>query len=170
MLISEAACLRGLDFKHSIGPSPLSADLLRSAFKAPYGFSSPASLPTQGVPSSCPHSLDPVAQRINSSLSNLLHIWPSLPVWNLPDKITVQVFAYSMPTSKQPDIAGDNHTAILTNFTCDQNLKSASDVARVSVVLKNPPANAGDTRDAGSIPGSGRSPGRGNGNPFLPGK
>ena len=31
--------------------------------------------------------------------------------------------------------------------------------------VKNPPANAGDVRDAGSIPGSGRSPGEGNGNP-----
>ena len=31
---------------------------------------------------------------------------------------------------------------------------------------KNPPANAGDTRDAGSVPGSGRSPGEGNGNPL----
>ena len=30
----------------------------------------------------------------------------------------------------------------------------------------NPPANAGDTRAAGSIPGSGRSPGGGNGNPL----
>ena len=31
---------------------------------------------------------------------------------------------------------------------------------------KNLPANAGDTRDSGSIPGSGRSPGVGNGNPL----
>ena len=31
-------------------------------------------------------------------------------------------------------------------------------------VVKNPPANAGGTRDVGSIPGSGRSPGVGNGN------
>ena len=30
-------------------------------------------------------------------------------------------------------------------------------------MVKNPPANAGDT---GSIPGSGRSPGEGNGNPL----
>ena len=30
-------------------------------------------------------------------------------------------------------------------------------------MLKNPPANAGD---AGSVPGSGRSPGEENGNPF----
>ena len=29
-------------------------------------------------------------------------------------------------------------------------------------VVKNPPANAGDARDALSIPGSGRSPGVGN--------
>ena len=34
------------------------------------------------------------------------------------------------------------------------------------LVVKNPPANAGDMRDAGSIPGSGRSPGEGNGNPL----
>jgi len=34
------------------------------------------------------------------------------------------------------------------------------------LVVKNPPANAGDIRDAGSIPGSGRSPGGRNGNPF----
>ena len=31
-------------------------------------------------------------------------------------------------------------------------------------VVKNPPANAGDARDAGSIPGSGRFPESGNGN------
>ena len=33
-------------------------------------------------------------------------------------------------------------------------------------VVKNPPANAGDTRDAGSISESGRSPGGGHGNPL----
>ena len=31
-------------------------------------------------------------------------------------------------------------------------------------MVKNPPANAGDTRDVGSIPGLGRSPREGNGN------
>ena len=31
-------------------------------------------------------------------------------------------------------------------------------------VVKNPPANAGDTGDEGLIPGSGRSSGGGNGN------
>ena len=34
------------------------------------------------------------------------------------------------------------------------------------LVVKNPPANAGDLKDAGSIPESGRSPGEGHGNPL----
>ena len=33
-------------------------------------------------------------------------------------------------------------------------------------MVKNPPVNAGDARDAGSIPGSGKSPRKGNGNPL----
>ena len=33
-------------------------------------------------------------------------------------------------------------------------------------VVNNLPANAGDSRHMGSIPGSGRSPGVGNGNPL----
>ena len=38
--------------------------------------------------------------------------------------------------------------------------------SQVALVVKNPPVYAGDIRDAGSIPGSGRSPGEGNGNPL----
>ena len=33
-------------------------------------------------------------------------------------------------------------------------------------MVKNMPANAGDAEDTGSMPGSGRSPGVGNGNPI----
>ena len=43
----------------------------------------------------------------------------------------------------------------------------------MTLVVKNPSANAGDIRDEGLIPGSGRSPGRGHGKPtpvFLPGE
>ena len=36
--------------------------------------------------------------------------------------------------------------------------------SQVGIVVKNPPASARDGRDKGSIPGSGRSPGVGNGN------
>ena len=34
----------------------------------------------------------------------------------------------------------------------------------MALVVKNPPANAGDVRDTGLIPGWGRSPGEGYGN------
>ena len=37
---------------------------------------------------------------------------------------------------------------------------------QVVLVVKNPPASAGDVRDVGSIPESGRSPGGGHGNPL----
>ena len=36
--------------------------------------------------------------------------------------------------------------------------------SQVALVVKNPPANTGDIRDAGSIPELGRSPGEGSGN------
>ena len=38
--------------------------------------------------------------------------------------------------------------------------------SQVALVIKNPPANAGDIRDMGSIPGLGGSPGGENGNPL----
>ena len=38
--------------------------------------------------------------------------------------------------------------------------------SQVALGVKNPPANAGDLRDAGSIPGSERSPGGGHGSPL----
>ena len=38
--------------------------------------------------------------------------------------------------------------------------------SQVALVVKNLPANAGDIRDLGLIPGSGRPPGEGTGNPL----
>ena len=38
--------------------------------------------------------------------------------------------------------------------------------SQMALVVKKPPANAGDIRDAGLIPGLGRSPGEGNSNPL----
>ena len=38
--------------------------------------------------------------------------------------------------------------------------------SQVVLVVKNPSASAGDARGVGSIPGWGRSPGEGNGNPL----
>ena len=47
------------------------------------------------------------------------------------------------------------------------------EASQVALVVKNLPAGAEDLRDVGLIPGLGRSPGEGNGNPlqyFLPEK
>ena len=48
-------------------------------------------------------------------------------------------------------------------YRCWLSLLRASQVA---LVVKHPPANAGNWRDVGSIPGSGRYPGGGHGNPL----
>ena len=39
-------------------------------------------------------------------------------------------------------------------------------ISQVVLVVKNPPTKKGDSRDLGSIPGSGISPGEENGNPL----
>ena len=42
----------------------------------------------------------------------------------------------------------------------------STEASQVALVVKSPPAKAGDLRDAGSIPGSGSSPGGGHSNPL----
>ena len=49
---------------------------------------------------------------------------------------------------------------------CDLLLPYWKPASQVVLVVKNPPASAGEVRDVGSIPGSGRSPGEGSGNPL----
>ena len=81
--------------------------------------------------------------------------WPPTPVF-LPGKSHGQrsLVSYSPWGCKESDIT-------------ERLSLSLSDGPRGfpgGSVVKNLPANAGDTRDAGLIPGSGRSPGGGNGN------
>ena len=54
-----------------------------------------------------------------------------------------------------------------SNVSCQNNLLplKLGEVSQVVLVAKNPPASAGDKRDVGSIPGLGRFPGEGDGNP-----
>ena len=51
---------------------------------------------------------------------------------------------------------------ILNNVSYEKYL--TREASQVVLVVKNPPASAGDIRDMGSIPGSGRFPGGGHGN------
>ena len=43
-------------------------------------------------------------------------------------------------------------------------LQKSKQASQVALVVKSPPANAGDTEDTGTIPGSGRAARGGNGN------
>ena len=54
------------------------------------------------------------------------------------------------------------------SFTISQGLFKlmSTGASQRSLVVKNLLANAGDIRDMGSIPGCGKSPGKGNGNPL----
>ena len=67
--------------------------------------------------------------------------------------------------SPNPCCVADTMCFLHINFrfsiTFNYSLVTASQVARG---VRNPPANAGDIRDAGLIPGSGRSPEGGHGN------
>ena len=53
---------------------------------------------------------------------------------------------------------------IRSRFKIDQPIGTWA--FQVALVVKNPPANAGDVEDAGLIPASGRSPEGGPGNPL----
>ena len=53
---------------------------------------------------------------------------------------------------------------VLSNYLLGTGL--SMEASYMTLVVKNPPANGGDIRDADSIPGSGRSPGGGHGNPL----
>ena len=66
-----------------------------------------------------------------------------------------------------------------TTWACNKvrlsfnNQERKDRASQVKLVVKNPPANAGDVRNLGLIPGRGRSPGGGHSNTlpaFLPGE
>ena len=51
---------------------------------------------------------------------------------------------------------------LYTFFTTSPSIQAS----QVALVIKNPPVNVGDLKGTGLIPGSGRSPGEGHGNPL----
>jgi len=65
-----------------------------------------------------------------------------------------------------PAVAGRDSLPLRLGNTCHCLIRSISSTPQGASVVRNSPASIGDPRDAGFIPGSGRSPGRGNGNPL----
>ena len=83
---------------------------------------------------------------------------------NLKLKIKIKVFYSSINKTKPNDLLTFNSAVLpLSGHVFDPSHSSAPQVA---LLVKNPPANAGDIRDVSSVPGSGRSPGGGHGNPL----
>ena len=70
-----------------------------------------------------------------------------------------QVFAYSFSWN-------DVREAPTESYFQFQLMSSTYGLSQVALVVNNPPASAGDIRDAGLIPELGRSPGDANGNPL----
>jgi len=60
----------------------------------------------------------------------------------------------------------DHHSPSAGSYLIQITVSLLSRAAQVVLVVKNLAANAGDVRHAGLIPGSGRSLGRGHGNPL----
>ena len=85
-----------------------------------------------------------------------------LRTWNMVGPLCVKY---------TPDFKKKWKKNVIYNFYIDYVLKQLyfrhTGLSRwLSDKKKNPPANTGDAGDTGSIPGSGRSHGRGNGNPL----
>ena len=74
---------------------------------------------------------------------------------------------YLVSKSIRPFVSNPKYLMLLNdlnlNFDISNYFRIRPLPPQVSLVVKNPPANAGDARDVGLIPGSVRSPGRGNG-------
>ena len=64
------------------------------------------------------------------------------------------------------DIQGVSSRAAVMGLKDSSNLEVGAWASQAELVVKNPPANAGDIRDVASIPESGRSPGGGHSNPL----
>ena len=63
-------------------------------------------------------------------------------------------------------LAPPGKKALIGITECKSSFLLYNWASQVVLVVKNLPAKAGDVRDKGLIPGSGRFPGEGNGNPF----
>ena len=66
------------------------------------------------------------------------------------------------PDPKRSPLRYCSSSAQWSWISCSSKLQ----ISHVALVVKNLPANVGDLRDSSSIPGSGRSPGGGRGNPL----
>ena len=73
---------------------------------------------------------------------------------------------WSLGLSRWAWLPGGHPLILPALLTLCVSCLAPGDISQVALVIKNLPANAGDLRDTGSIPGWGRSPGEVHGNPL----
>ena len=100
-------------------------------------------------------------QGLQRSLSCLLQSWGPRP--SLARGCCTPVSASALTGPVLTCLPSFSNDASPLSLAAPHSRVGASQLAPV---VKNPPAKARDVRDAGPIPGSGRSPGGGNGNPL----
>ena len=78
---------------------------------------------------------------------------------------TPSILAWRIPWTEEPDGPQSmGSQRVRHNWSDRAHMQTCSWASLVAQLVKNQRANAGDARDLGSIPGLGRSPGKGNGN------
>ena len=105
-------------------------------------------------------------------------VWPYRVVEVADESVCIQLFLLEEQRGKKgngsgqtfkPDNraqAGIPRSQTTGEETSRNRIHRCSSSSYTVLVVKNPPANAGDRRDVGSIPGSGKAPGRRHGNPL----
>ena len=86
----------------------------------------------------------------------------SIPAWEIPwteepgrlQSMASQRVSHNWAKKPSPSLCD---VCVVVMYTCVCNIIWGT--SQLVLMVKNPPANAGDLRDAGSIPGLGRSPG-----------
>ena len=71
------------------------------------------------------------------------------------------------PQVRRAGLARALRRLYFTHLILFASLCSITGASQGWLVVKNPPASVGDIRDTGSIPGSGKSPGKGHSDPLL---
>ena len=99
-----------------------------------------------------------------------------LAIWDSVQSLSrVRLFATASTAARQASLSITNSQSSLKLTSIESVMQQIQTITyrmdeqglpRWHLVVKNPPANAGDIRDSGLIPGSGRSPGGGHGNPL----
>ena len=105
-------------------------------------------------------------------------VWPYRVVEVADESVCIQLFLLEEQRGKKGNSSGqtfkpENHaqagiprSQATGEDTSRNRIHRCSSSSYAALVVKNPRANAGDRRDVGSIPGSGKAPGRGHGNPL----